>query len=174
MSRLERKFLKKLNADFFSNEKPVEQLDIFSLPIQKPHELPEPILQNIDPQIEEAIAALREIKKEVIAQFQVGTRVVSGDLHGEVVSVIDEILCMVRFDGETKPRQVFTDSLSIEYKPVLVEGCTVRSSTSFKKQTGKLIRFEEIAGIEFAIVEYLFNGSTIQYPCTIATLEVVE
>ena len=57
--------------------------------------------------------------------------------------------------------------------PELVEGCIVRSRTSFKEQTGKLIRFEVIADVQFAIVEYLFRGSIIQYPCTIATLEVV-
>jgi hypothetical protein len=57
--------------------------------------------------------------------------------------------------------------------PSLVEGCIVRSSTSFKEQTGKLLRFEVIANIEFAIVEFLIRGSVIQYPCTIATLEVV-
>jgi hypothetical protein len=57
--------------------------------------------------------------------------------------------------------------------PELVEGCTVRSSTSFKEQTGKLLRFETIVDVEFAIVEFQFRGSVIQYPCTIATLEVV-
>ena len=57
--------------------------------------------------------------------------------------------------------------------PELVEGCAVRSRTSFKEQTGKLLRFEVIADVKFAIVEYLFRGSVIQYPCTIATLEVV-
>lgn len=92
MSRLERS--KKLNHNL-----PVDQLDIFSLPIQdcSSRELPKVLL---DPKGEEAIAALQEIKQIVIAQFQVGTRVISGDLHGEVDSVIDEILCMVRFDGE--------------------------------------------------------------------------
>ena len=102
----------------------IDQLSLFGVPIdpiEDDHELPEIILQDIDPQIEEAIAALREIKKEVIAQFQIGTRITAGDLHGEITGVIDEMLCMVRFDGELKPRQVFTDSLSIEYKPVLVE-----------------------------------------------------
>jgi hypothetical protein len=57
--------------------------------------------------------------------------------------------------------------------PELIEGCTVRSRTSFKEQTGKLLRFEVIADVDFVIVEYQFRGSAIQYPCTIATLEVV-
>ena len=152
----------------------INQLDIFSLPIQdcSSKELPVAITP-VDPKVEEAIAALREIKQIVIAQFQVGVRVVSGDLHGVVDSVICEILCMVHFDGEDKPRQVFTDSLELEAIP-LTEGCIVRSSTSFKNQTGKVIRFEEIAEVKFAIVEFLFNGSVIQYPCSICTLEIVE
>lgn len=152
----------------------IKQLDIFSLQIQEPHELPEIILQDIDPQIEEAIAALREIKKEVIAQFQIGTRIVSGDLHGEVVSVIDEMLCMVRFDGELKPRQVFTDSLSLEYKPVLVEGCLVRSSLYFKGKIAKVISLRQVHTITMATVEVEINGSLIQFPCGTSALEVVE
>lgn len=154
----------------------IEQLSLFGIPIdpiQEPHELPE-ILQDIDPQIEKAIAALQEIKKEVIAQFQIGTRIVSGDLHGEVVSVIDEMLCMVRFDGELKPRQVFTDSLSLEYKPVLVEGCLVRSSLYFKGKIAKVISLRQVHTITMATVEVEINGSLIQFPCGTSALEVVE
>ena len=152
------------------------QLDIFSLPIQSSsRELPRAITAHRVPEIEEAIAALLELKKVVIAQFEIGVRVETGDLHGVVVNVIDEILCVVLFDGEAKPRQVFTDTLSIESIPnLLVEGCMVRSSTSFKEQTGKLIGFEIIAGINFAFVEYIYKGSPINFPCTIATLRVVQ
>lgn len=153
----------------------IEQLSLFGVPIdpiiEDPYDLPEPILQ---PEIEEAIAALQEIKKEVIAQFQIGTRIVSGDLHGEVVSVIDEMLCMVRFDGELKPRQVFTDSLSLEYKPVLVEGCLVRSSLYFKGKIAKVISLRQVHTITMATVEVEINGSLIQFPCGTSALEVVE
>jgi len=94
------------------------QLDIFSIPErslpEQSFELPRPIVKQ-DPKVEAAIAALLAIKKEVIAQFQVNTRIEAGDLHGEVVEVIDEILCMVQFDGESKPRPIFTETLSIEY-----------------------------------------------------------
>ena len=139
------------------------QLDIFSL-------LP------INPKVEEAIAALREIKKIVIAQFEVGTRVICGDLHGVVDSVIDEILCMVRFDGELKPRQVFTDYLSLEpTKPVLVEGCTVRSDLFFKGKTAKVISFEQIGAVTLATVELqLSSGAIAKFPCGVSALEIVE
>ena len=56
----------------------------------------------------------------------------------------------------------------------LVEGCIVRSSTSYKGKTGKLIEFKHYAHCRLAIVEYEYHGSIIHYPCTIATLEVVE
>jgi ribosomal protein L14 len=56
----------------------------------------------------------------------------------------------------------------------LVEGCIVRSSTSYKGKTGKLIEFKNYAHCLLAIVEYEYRGSIIHYPCTIATLEVVE
>lgn len=55
----------------------------------------------------------------------------------------------------------------------LVEGCLVRSSTSYKGKTGKLIEFKDYAHCRLAIVEYEYRGSIIHYPCTIATLEVV-
>jgi hypothetical protein len=155
----------------------IDQLDIFSLPIQdcSSRELPTAALP-INPKVEEAIAALREIKQIVIAQFQVGTRVISGDLHGVVDSVIDEILCMVHFDGEDKPRQVFTDYLSLEpSKPVLVEGCTVRSDLFFKGKTAKVIGFEQHGPVTLAIVEIVWNsGYVAQFPCGISALEVVE
>jgi len=67
---------------------------------------------------------------------------------------------------------VLVELKAMEVAP-LVEGCTVRSSTSFKEQTGKLLRFETIANVEFAIVQFEFRGSPIQYPCTIKTLEVI-
>lgn len=56
----------------------------------------------------------------------------------------------------------------------LVKGCTVRSSTSYKGKTGKLIEFKDYAHCRLAIVEYEYRGSIIHYPCTISTLEVVE
>ena len=155
----------------------IEQLSLFGIPIdpiQEPHELPEIILQDIDPQVEEAIATLREIKKEAMAQFQAGTRIAAGDLHGEVVSVINEMLCLVRFDGELKPRQVFTDSLSIEYKPALAEGCLVRSSLYFKGKIAKVISLKQVHTITMATVELEINGSLVRFPCGTSALEVVE
>ena len=150
------------------------QLNIFSIiPNSSSGELPKTIAP-IDQKVEEAVKHLLELKQIVIAQFQVGTRVIAGDLHGEVASVIDEILCMIRFDGELKPRQVFTDSLELEYKPVLVEGCTVRSSVTFKEKTGIFLKFHDYAGCNLALVRYEYRGSTIDYYCTIATLEVVK
>lgn len=52
----------------------IDQLDIFSPPIQdcSSRELPTAALP-INSKVEEAIAALREIKQIVIAQFQIGT-----------------------------------------------------------------------------------------------------
>ena len=155
----------------------MNQLDIFSLPIQdcSSRELPTAVLP-VNPKVEEAIAALREIKKIVIGQFQVGTRVISGDLHGVVDSVIDEILCMAHFDGETKPRQVFTDYLSLEpSKPVVVEGCTVRSPLFFKGKTAKVVGFQQHGPITLAIVAVLMDsGYLAEFPCGISALEVVQ
>ena len=151
------------------------QLDIFSIvPNSSSGELPRAIAP-VDPKVEEAVKGLLELKQIVIAQFEAGTRIISGDLHGEVISVIDEILCMVLFDGETKPRQVFTDSLELEpNKPELVEGCIVRSRTAFKGKTAKLLRFEQVLSVKFAVVEVDMYGSTIEYSCNIKNLEVVE
>lgn len=151
------------------------QLDIFSItPNSSSGELPKAIAP-VDPKVEEAVKGLLELKQIVIAQFEVGTRITSGDLHGEVISITDEILCMVLFDGETKPRQVFTDSLELEpSKPELVEGCIVRSHTAFKGKTAKLLRFEEACNVKFAVVEVDMYGSTIEYSCNIKNLEVVE
>ena len=155
----------------------IDQLDIFSLPIQdcSSRELPTAALP-INPKAEEAIAALREIKQIVIAQFQIGNRVVSGDLHGVVDSVIDEMLCMVHFDGEDKPRQVFTDYLSSEpSKPILLEGCTVRSNLFFKGKTAKVVNFKKHGPVTLAIVEVqLSSGAIAKFPCGISALEVVE
>jgi|GEM_PF-1046631 len=151
------------------------QLDIFSIVSNSSSgELPRAI-SPVDPKVEEAVKGLLELKQIVIAQFEVGTRIISGDLHGEITSVIDEILCMVIFDGETKPRQVFTDSLELEpSKPELVEGCIVRSHTAFKGRTAKLLRFEQIYEYRFAVVEIEMCGSPIEYSCNVNNLEVVE
>jgi hypothetical protein len=147
------------------------QLDIFSLPIQSSSsELPKAITP-VDPKVEAALNSLLELKEFALSQFQVGSRIIAGDLHGAIASVNGK-LANVLFDGEPKARAVFLDCLELENKPLTV-GCTVRSRTSFKEQTGKLLRFEVIADVEFAIVEFLFRNSVIQYPCTITTLEVV-
>lgn len=151
------------------------QLDIFSLPTQarSSTELPKAILP-VKPDIEEAVKGLLELKKIVINQFAVGTRVIAGDLHGEVASVTDEILCFVHFDGEAKPRQVFTDSLELEpTKPELVEGCTVRSDLFFKGKTAKVLKIEQIHTVAIATVELDFKGTLIKFPCGTRALEVV-
>lgn len=154
----------------------IEQLSLFGVPIdpQEPHELPTAIVP-VDPQVEEAIAMLQELKEISRSEFQIGTRVVCGDLHGEIDSVINETLCMVRFDGELKPRSAFIDYLELEpSKPVLVEGCTVRSPLFFKGKIAKVISLEKIHTITLATVELEINGSLIQFPCGISSLEVVE
>jgi hypothetical protein len=153
------------------------QLDIFSLPIAdcSSRDLPKAI-SPLDPKVEEALKPLLELKRMVVAQFQIGTRVIAGDLHGVVDSVIDEILCMVKFDGEDKARQVFTDYLSLEpSKPVLVESCTVRSDLFFKGKTAKVISFQQIGAVTLAKVEVqLSSGAIAKFPCGISALEVVE
>ena len=55
----------------------------------------------------------------------------------------------------------------------LVAGCTVRSSTAFKGKTAKLLRFEQISNIQFAVVEIDLYMGLIEYKCNIASLEVV-
>ena len=59
-------------------------------------------------------------------------------------------------------------------KPKLVEGCTVRSSVTFKEKAGIFLKFEDYAGCNLALVRYEYRGSMINYYCTIATLEVVK
>lgn len=67
-------------------------------------------------------------------------------------------------------------------KPKLVEGCTVRIScgdatrslSAFKRRTGKVLRFQDVGGYTFAIVEINMYGSLIEYTCLIQNLEVVE
>lgn len=55
----------------------------------------------------------------------------------------------------------------------LVAGCTVRSSTAFKGKTAKLLRFEQISNVHFAVVEIDLYMGLIEYKCNIASLEVV-
>jgi hypothetical protein len=150
------------------------QLDIFSIaPDCSSRELPSAIAP-IDVRVEEAVKGLLELKQIVIAQFQIETRITCDKLRGQVVDVIDEMLCMVHFDGEPKPRLIYTDSLELEAKKAeLVEGCTVRSNTAFKGKTAKLIRFEQIHEYKFAVVRIDMNGTPIDYSCNINSLEVV-
>ena len=46
----------------------------------------------------------------------------------------------------------------------------VRSSKYFKKYDGKIARFDVFGGVEYAIVDYLFYGSMIEYPCPLSLL----
>jgi hypothetical protein len=83
---------------------------------------------------------------------------------------------MVKFDGEDKPRQVFTDYLSLEpTKPVVVEGCLVRSDLFFKGKTAKVISFQQIGAVTLAVVEIqLSSGAIAKFPCGISALKVVK
>jgi len=135
------------------------QLDIFSIiPNSSSGELPSAFKFPLEPKVEE--------------QFKIGSRIIAGDLHGAITS-IDGDLCKVLFDGENKARPVFLDSLELERKP-LTEGCIVRSRTAFKGKTAKLLRFEQVLSVRFAVVEVDMYGSTIEYSCNIKNLEVVE
>ena len=58
--------------------------------------------------------------------------------------------------------------------PELIEGCTMRSRTAFKDKTAKLLRFEQVCNVKFAVVEVHLYGSLIEYSCSIDSLKVVE
>ncbi len=59
-------------------------------------------------------------------------------------------------------------------KPKLVEGCIVRSRSAFRGRTAKLLKFKDVCGYDFAIVQINIRGSLIEYPCLVDNLEVVE
>ncbi len=121
----------------------MKQLTIFDVPLHEGVvDLPRAILEPPNPKIEEAIAALRELKSISLEPDQ------KSQAHN--VGIVQQ------------PRRE------------LVEGCMVRSSTSFKDKTGKFIKFQNYASCRLAMVEYEFRGSIILYPCTVSTLEVVE
>ncbi len=86
------------------------QLDIFSLPAQSSGELPKAIIP-IDPKVEKALNSLLELKELALSQFQVGSRIIAGDLHGAIASIEDE-LAQVLFD--------FTVSLPVLYSSSLL------------------------------------------------------
>lgn len=69
--------------------------------------------------------------------------------------------------------KVLEEVAELAIKHELVEGCIVRSQTAFKGKTAKFLRFTNIAGLEFAVVELEFRGCLIEYTCTVRTLEVV-
>jgi hypothetical protein len=149
------------------------QLDIFSIiPNSSSGELPSAFKFPLEPKVEEALNLLEELKEISLSQFKIGSRIIAGDLHGAITS-IDGDLCKVLFDGENKARPVFLDSLELERKP-LTEGCIVRSRTAFKGKTAKLLRFEQVLSVRFAVVEVDMYGSTIEYSCNIKNLEIVE
>jgi hypothetical protein len=151
------------------------QLDIFGLPPSNlTGELPTAIAP-VDPKLEAALQPLGELRQIANAQFQIGTRIIAGDLRGEIASIDNEVLYQVRFDGELKPRQVFIDSLELEPdKPELSEGCIVRSQLFFKGKTAKVISFEQIGSVTLATVELELNGYLTRFPCGISALEVIE
>lgn len=150
----------------------MQQLDIFSLPIQSSSsELPKAIIP-VDPKVEAALDSLLELKELALSQFQVGARIVAGDLHGAIASINGE-LCQVLFDGESKARPVFLDSLELESKPI-TEGCIVRSDLFFKGKTAKVVSLYQIGAVTMANVELEFHKSLIKFPCGISALEVVS
>lgn len=149
----------------------MQQLDIFSLPIQSSSsELPKAIIP-VDPKVEAALDSLLELKELALSKFQVGSRIIAGDLHGAIAS-IDGDLCQVLFDGEDKARPVFLDSLKLESKPI-TEGCIVKSDLFFKGKTAKVIDLYQIGVVTMATVELEFRKSLIKFPCGISALEVV-
>ena len=149
----------------------IEQLDIFSLPVESSNsELPKAIIP-VDPKVEAALNSLLELKELALSQFQVGSRIIAGDLHGAIAS-IDGDLCQVLFDGESKARPVFLDSLELESKPI-TEGCIVRSDLFFKGKTAKVVSLYQIGSVTMANVEIEFRKSLIKFPCGISSLEVV-
>lgn len=150
----------------------MQQLDIFSLPIQSSSsELPKAIIP-VDPKVEAALDSLLELKELALSQFQVGARIVAGDLHGAIAS-IDGDLCQVLFDGENKARPVYLDLLELEKKPI-TEGCIVRSDLFFKGKTAKVVDLYKIGSVTMANVEIEFRESLIKFPCGISSLEVVS
>lgn len=150
----------------------IEQLDIFSLPVQSSSsELPKAIIP-IDPKVETALNSLLELKELALSQFQVGSRIIAGDLHGAIASV-DGDLCQVLFDDENKARPVFLDSLELESKPI-GEGCIVKSDLFFKGKTAKVVSLYRIGTVTMANVELEFRKSLIKFPCSISALEVVK
>jgi hypothetical protein len=148
----------------------IQQLDIFSLPTQSSSELPKAIIP-IDPKVEAALNSLLELKELALSQFQVGSRIIAGDLHGAIASIEDE-LAQVLFDGESKARSVFLDSLELESKPI-TEGCIVKSDLFFKNKTAKVINLYQIGVVTMATVELELQNSLVKFPCGISTLEVV-
>jgi hypothetical protein len=147
------------------------QLDIFSLPAQSSSsELPKAIIP-IDPKIEAALNSLLELKELALSQFQIGSRIIAGDLHGAIAS-IDGELCQALFDGESKARTVFLDSLELESKPIS-EGCIVKSDLFFKGKTAKVINLYQIGAVTMATVELELHKSLVNFPCGISALEVV-
>jgi hypothetical protein len=149
----------------------IQQLDIFSLPAQSSSsELPKAIIP-IDPKVETALNSLLELKELALSQFQIGSRIIAGDLHGAIASINGE-LTQVLFDGESKARPVFLDSLELENKP-MVEGCIVKSDLFFKGKTAKVINLYQIGVVTMAVVELELHKSLVKFPCGISALEVV-
>jgi len=148
----------------------IQQLDIFSLPTQSSSELPKAVIP-IDPKVEAAINSLLELKELALSQFQIGSRIITGDLHGAIASIENE-LAQVLFDGESKARSVFLDSLELESKPI-TEGCIVKSDLFFKNKTAKVINLYQIGGVTMATVELELQNSLVKFPCGISALEVV-
>jgi hypothetical protein len=148
----------------------IQQLDIFSLPTQSSSELPKAVIP-IDPKVEAAINSLLELKELALSQFQIGSRIITGDLHGAIASIENE-LAQVLFDGESKARSVFLDSLELESKPI-TEGCIVKSDLFFKNKTAKVINLYQIGAVTMATVELELQNSLVKFPCGISALEVV-
>jgi hypothetical protein len=149
----------------------IQQLDIFSLPAQSSSsELPKAIIP-IDPKVEAALNSLLELKELALSQFQIGSRIIAGDLYGAIASINGE-LAQVLFDGESKARTVFLDSLELESKPI-GEGCIVKSDLFFKGKTAKVINLYQIGVVTMAVVELELHKSLVKFPCGISALEVV-
>jgi hypothetical protein len=149
----------------------IQQLDIFSLPAQSSSsELPKAIIP-IDPKVETALNSLLELKELALSQFQIDSKIIAGDLHGAIAS-IDGELAQVLFDGESKARSVFLDSLELESKP-MAEGCIVKSDLFFKGKTAKVINLYQIGVVTMATVELELHKSLVKFPCGISALEVV-
>jgi len=112
----------------------IQQLDIFSLPTQSSSsKLPKAIIP-IDPKVEAALNSLLELKELALSQFQIGSRIIAGDLHGAIASINDE-LAQVLFDGEFKARPVFLDSLTPEW---LMKNPDTQVKLSFRRLKHKI------------------------------------